>query len=255
MRRADEACTTGRPVLEQLEPRLLLSTLHVDNFPADGTWPGCYTDLQAALADATAGDEVWVAAGTYRPTDTTERSISFEMVGGVALYGGFVGGETSRDQRDWEANETVLSGDIGTPEDNSDNSYHVVRGADDAVLDGFIVTGGCADGEGEDSYGGGMYNSHSSPTVTNCTLVGNSAGDAQYGGGGGMYNYYAYPAVTNCRFIDNWINDVDNGGGGAMYNYCSSPRVVDCAFDYNSVEWWFGGGRGGECATRIPRPW
>jgi hypothetical protein len=206
--------------------------LHVDSNPDDGTWPGCYTDLQAALADATAGDEIWVAAGTYHPTDTTDRSIPFAMVEGVALYGGFVGGETIRGQRNWQVNVTILSGDIGTAGENSDNSRHVVLGADNAVLDGFTITGGSAGGY-VSAHGGGMCNYNASPIVTNCTITGNGAD--WYGGG--MYNESSSPTVTNCTFSGNWASDWQGGGdtegGGGMYNLDSSPLVSDCIFDGN----------------------
>ena len=46
----------------------------------------------------------------------------------MALYGGFVGTETDRSERNWVTNVTILSGDIGVVGDNSDNSYAVVTG-------------------------------------------------------------------------------------------------------------------------------
>jgi hypothetical protein len=77
-----------------------------------------------------------------------------------------------------------------------------------------------------------MYNDNSSPTVTNCTFSGNSAG-----GGGGMCNgYYSSPTVTNCNFIGNGAE----GGGGMFNSYNSSPIVTGCTFSSNSAD--FGGG-------------
>jgi len=195
--------------------------------PWDGTsWSTAYQTVQEGLDDAyLTGKEVWVAAGTYKPTSTTDRTVSFQLKSGVALYGGFNATETVGEQRDWATNVTILSGDIGTPGDSSDNSYHTVVGASNAILDGFTVTDGNANGTGNNVYGGGIYNDNASPTVTNCTFSNNSAS-----GGGGMFNNDSAPTVTNCIFSGNLA-----GWGGAMYNAWSSPTVTECTFYSNSA--------------------
>ena len=96
------------------------------------TWDDALTDLQPALTAAGSGTEIWVAAGTYKPTSGTDRSASFQMKNGVTLYGGFDPsvGDTAFEDRDWEANETILSGDLNGDDgpdfaNNGENSYHV----------------------------------------------------------------------------------------------------------------------------------
>jgi hypothetical protein len=205
---------------------------------ADGSsWTDAYQDLQAALAAANSGEEIWVAKGTYYPTTGTDQAISFALKDGVAIYGGFVGGETSRDARDWTTNVTILSGDIGTKGDASDNSYHVVSSSDvvsTTILDGFTITAGNAP-EGQGS-GGGMSNVKSNPTLTNIIFSDNSAFDY----GGGMSNHNSSPILTNGIFTNNSVGEI--GGGGGMYNTNSSnPILTNVTFSGNSAVNYGGG--------------
>jgi hypothetical protein len=73
------------------------------------TWAAPKT-LQTAIAAAVAGDEIWVAAGIYKPTTTNSRTVFFAMKSGVAVYGGFVGTEGLLTERNIAANATILSG-------------------------------------------------------------------------------------------------------------------------------------------------
>jgi len=238
--------------------------------PEDGkSWETAYSSLQKGIDHAwRSGAEVWVAAGTYRPTPGTERSASFQLRPGVAVYGGFAGTETKRDQRDPAKHVTVLSGDIGKPGDRRDNAYHVLRGADRATLDGFTITGGNANGQSADGKGGGMVNYYGerqrgplgpvtglSPTVTNCVFRDNHAVE-----GGAIYNFdRCTPKLTHCTFEQNWAHNggaiVDRVGvkttlsrcifrsnrarwrGGALYiDYGSRPRITDCTFVHNGTD-------------------
>jgi len=112
------------------------------------TWANAYTDLRSAITAAVATDEIWVAAGTYKPTATTDRTMSFPLKNGVGIYGGFAGTETMRSQANPDANVTTLSGDIGTVNVASDNSYHVVTSdntvTSTGILDGFTISVGRA---------------------------------------------------------------------------------------------------------------
>jgi hypothetical protein len=216
---------------------------YVDHNVQDGnglSWVTAYDDLQDALNEANDGDAIWVAKGTYKPdaNDPNNRSISFDLVEGAGLYGGFDGSETARIERDWTVNETILSGDINQPDDANDNSYHVVVGANDAVLDGFTITLGCASGPAnDDKRGGGMFNSSSSPTVANCIFSYNHATGVSNIAGGGMYNYNCTPEISNCFFVEN-STDIEGGG---MCNYTANASIINCVFVKNEATQYSGG--------------
>ncbi|HEX9869238.1 MAG TPA: right-handed parallel beta-helix repeat-containing protein, partial [Candidatus Tectomicrobia bacterium] len=191
----------------------------------DGSsWSDAFINLQSALTAAGSGDEIWVASGTYQPGD--QRTDSFRLKTGVAIYGGFAATETARDQRDWVEHLSVLSGDIDPSGD--EDSYHVVTGSGanaTAVLDGFTITGGRADADSPHDSGGGIYNDAGSPTLRNVIIKGNLA---SYGGG--IYDLDSSPTLLNALVLDN-----SGADGGGMYNTNSSPWVINVTFSGNGV--------------------
>jgi predicted outer membrane repeat protein len=192
------------------------------------SWVNAYAALETALADAGAdGAEIRVARGTYRLGP--DRSCAFTLRPGVRLYGGYRG-----ETRDPANAPSVLDGN---------GTYHVVIGADGALLDGFTITGGRADGEGYDGKGGGLINYHNarqaapfakvvtgcSMTVRNCIFSGNSATD-----GGAVYSYdRAAPVFENCIFIGNSASN----GGAVLDRVGVTSTFRNCAFEDNSARW------------------
>ncbi|MBL7797428.1 MAG: T9SS type A sorting domain-containing protein [Saprospiraceae bacterium] len=227
------------------------------------SWADAFTDLQQALTAASAGDTIWVAAGVYKPTSTADRSVSFVLNDGVALYGGFAGSETTLNARNFETNKTILSGDIGTPGLTSDNSYHVVRGKGlgaTTVLDGFAIRDGYSYNEFTpvpiDRYGAGMLLEGSTnlldsrPLIQNCVFEHNHSNS-----GGGLCATWSdfdtpeqitspvNPVLRNCTFSRNTAS----ANGGAFHkNSPSAPAdtfiLEDCRFLDNKAYAEKGGG-------------
>ena len=145
-----------------------------------------------------------------------------------------------------------------------DNSYHVVTASDvgaTAVLDGFTITAGNANSRTiPNGYGGGMYITDGSPTLTRCTFSGNEAlsgGGLQSSGkknspsltdcvfrgnradvGGGMSSGGA-PVLLNCKFI---ANTAKNGGG--LYGWADYKSRLAVNYTDSQDSWWAYGGVG-----------
>jgi hypothetical protein len=216
------------------------------------SWADAYNYLQDALHDAKTAVkpiEIRIAQGTYTPDScsavpggTGNRATTFRLINGVAIKGGYAGfGQPDPNARNIDLYKTILSGDLTGNDwpnftNNNENSYHVVMGNgtnDTALLDGFTITAGNAD---EGIYGGGMLTVTGSPTLSNCTFIGNRS--TNYGGG--MYNQNSNPAISQCTFIGNSTTNAQSSGGGIHNHTNSSPSIDHCTFNDNLAN--IGGG-------------
>ncbi|MFC1850344.1 right-handed parallel beta-helix repeat-containing protein [candidate division CSSED10-310 bacterium] len=191
------------------------------------TWSNAFTDLQDALSSAASDAEIWVAAGTYKPTAGDDRSATFIVPEDVSVYGGFNGTETSREQREWLDNETTLSGDLmGDDQDftnNDENVYHVVTGGDHTVLDGFFIIGGNAD-----EYGGGVYAPGVSMNISHCVIHRNYSSRR----GGGIFCRSSIMTLLDCSIVNNIAYD---DGGGFCGEDSDIITITGCTFKDNQA--------------------
>ena len=91
--------------------------------------------------------QLWVAGGSYTPAPPNgNRNLGFTIPSNAAIYGGFAGGEASLALRDFDANRTILSGDLNGDDNtvgNAENSKLIVSFFDEgSLLDGVTVTSG-----------------------------------------------------------------------------------------------------------------
>ena len=210
------------------------------------SWEEAFQTLQEAFdaANGTAGqtDQIWVRAGTYRPSVLTQegdnRSASFSLPGNnTYVYGGFAGTETDLSERQIVMNATILDRFIlaSTPY----YVYHVVQPATSgqgsgARLDGFIIRNGHATGtETNEDRGGGFFAAGGRTVVANCTFESNEASDR----GGGAHSLYSSPIVSYAKFVNCVFhaNTADDGGGLSILGRGIDDAIVNCVFFDNSA--------------------
>jgi hypothetical protein len=235
--------------------------------PDGETWSTAYRDLQAALTKAEsrlgvnkcAQVEVWVAQGTYTPGPSASRDASFVLKDGLAIYGGFAGTETTREQRDSTKYISILSGDLArddavTGGSMKENAYHVVRSqftSASAVLDGVVLEAGYADGPFPDYDGGAIYLKSSGAHFSNVTARNSWA--VQDGGGiyvdqgtptfelvtvsnctaargGGFFHHSAKPVLKTVTVTGCYAN---GGTGGGIFNDSSDAQILDSTVNQN----------------------
>jgi surface protein len=247
----------------------------------DGTsWSNASDDLQLMINQSASSNQIWVAAGTYKPNrlaynlntiSINNRENAFVLKDDVQLYGGFNGTETSLGQRNYKVNKSILSGDLGTLNNTADDTYHVIISANvgnQTLLDGFTITKGNANGSQNStitvngrsfaqSRGGGMCNGSSSATITNCTFTENTGTYA-----GAMYNDSSPVSISNSNFSTNqatancagimnissnaviinssFTKNTSGAWGGALLNDNSAATISGCTFIEN-----YAGNRGG----------
>ncbi|RZA00603.1 MAG: T9SS type A sorting domain-containing protein [Sphingobacteriaceae bacterium] len=219
-----------------------------------------WTDAMGEFADAlkiakTFGDvdQIWVGEGTYHPLyspadnnfgNNADRNNAFLLVKDVKIYGGFAGTETTTKQRDtlhW-ANKSILSGDLGIIDNNTDNAYHVVIAVGDmgrATLNGFTITKGNAGGGNEQNitvngqslrsyFFGGLLLNGASPELTNLSITENNA---QNGGGGIGITLAARPTIKNSIISGN----SSSLSGGGVYINATSPTFINVIISGNNA--------------------
>jgi hypothetical protein len=214
------------------------------------SWANAYPTLKAALDEAngnTSITEIRVAKGTYYPTGDqigTDRNAAFGIYRrNLSILGGYPTGGVG--PRNWDANPTILSGEINNPSDQKDNSYHVVVVAGqllpatgDLTIEGFRVHWGRADGGGaENTYNGQAIKRNAGGgiaivgqgdarwiRVRNCVVSGNYAGDV----GAGVYANNSYISLIGSLISGNYANYC---GGVFVYTTEAIPfrmNITNC---------------------------
>lgn len=265
------ALAPAAPAHAQSVTIIYVDAANGDDNNTGNSWNQAFANLQTAISATTSltgSAQIWVAAGTYYPdqgtgqTDNARTSL-FRLRNNVAIYGGFVGGETALSERDPSANVTILSGDLqqdDTPNfgNNGDNAYHVVLSDENdqtAILDGFTITGGNANGTATNARAGGIFVQDSTARFASLIVTGNSA----LATGGGVYNKSSEAQFTNIivtanrtdgigggvvnesshgTFVATVIsnNRANGGSGGGVFNIDSSPRFINTMILSNTAE-------------------
>lgn len=146
---------------------------------ADGSdWANAYTELTTALSQASAGDTILVADGTYYPTDDLTEEKSFLIKNGVCLLGGFPATGGTKEERDLVGLNTILSGFIGEGGGGSEKSYNVVRiesATTSSCIDGFTIMHGEADGPAAENKQGGAIFCEGTILIDNVKMINNDS--------------------------------------------------------------------------------
>ncbi|HEY3411684.1 MAG TPA: right-handed parallel beta-helix repeat-containing protein [Armatimonadota bacterium] len=247
------------------------SVLRVDSrstaaSPDGLTWTSAFPTVQAALNKSIAGDEVWVAAGTY-----TE-SVAIPV--GVSLLGGFADTEATGSARDPVGNKTILMGPgiSSAPSASATVVMLPMAATPETMVDGFTITNGggkavqiasqsgaCSGRDGGgwrkvylEFRGGAVMVPGGSPTITNNVITGNSTAHSamtgsvschsvayyyQAGDGGGIY----VAAGASPYIAGNIISNNAGQHGGGVYCVGSSPVLTDNIVSGNTAVFTGGG--------------
>ncbi|MGB0424939.1 MAG: choice-of-anchor Q domain-containing protein, partial [Flavobacteriales bacterium] len=218
----------GRFTIRVEEPELPVvpGVVYVDHEATgnnDGSsWENAFTDLQDGIALVGTNESIWIAEGTYHPSSTNDPSERFLIPDASNVHGGFAGNEFLLDQREYGNNKTVLSAEIGDPNDQTDNSTYLIalsNGNIGIALDRVTISdvGPSSDRVLE------IYNDNA--LVTDVELVNNNdEGNTVIARG------------EDTRMINCLIHNCGNGGtGGIIYSGLEShTELINCTITNNS---------------------
>ncbi len=188
-----------RPPMKTPLVTMILAALTAPSAAATIQVPEDHPTIPQAVQAASDGDLILVGPGTwpqsvnYRGRDITIRSTDGPEV-------------------------TFINADPG-------RACVIIAQGEDAVLEGFTISGGSGMPYLGSVAGGGIYIESSSPLIRNCIITGNSADF-----GGGMHIATGNPVVEQCVFSNN--SSMSNGGGVRIHDDCF-PTFTDCTFTGN----------------------
>ena len=191
------------------------------------SWTNAFTSLQSAITQATDGDEIWIAGGTYKPSSAERNKYFTVNKPNLKIYGGFAGTETQVSDRILGANETILSGDVAGDDNNiatfADNYFNTTRNNDntyriilitafgnDLLLDGLTISD-AHNNANAGTIGAAIHKNKtiSKLTVKNCIIKDNLCRNGNAGisvefelnnNGSGTPGELS---IENCKFINN----------------------------------------------------
>jgi hypothetical protein len=224
---------------------------------ADGdglSWDTAFQQVQpaidaAAVWAACCGTpcQVWIARGTYFVYESSVHD-TIDLADRVQLYGSFSKQEGDPDERDIEANPTILDGRAGP--DSEDRVYHVVSAVPshedevfmDVILDGLTITQGAAGGEissWDASCAGMIWAIEGKLVVRKCTFTSN---ESIQGGSGACYSGAPTGALSvvmeDCLFEGNmgWMEGDLSYGGALKTAFLQEISINRCIFFKNTAD-------------------
>jgi len=185
----------------------------------------CYSSVQAAVDAAAPGGEILVASGVY--SDIHQRQGITQVVY-ISMTVTIRGGYTTTN---WTTPYPLSQ--PTTLDAQGQGRVLYITGNISPTIEGLRITGGNATGLGPLGLyaGGGICNWQSDPTLTNCTVISNTAHL-----GGGIYNHGGTVNVGNRTISD---NSAIYGGVG-IDNYGGTANVSNSTISDNSAI--YGGG-------------
>ncbi len=180
-----------------------------------------YLEYASAMA-SNMTTKIWVKAGTYYG-DVDNDNGAFMIYKRNKVYGGFAGNEGpdfNLDDRDIEANPTILDGQgVRRVLYQADN----ITTTETAVWDGFTIQNGYAASGGGASIGGNMR-------FENCKIMNNHSD----GFGGGVHINSPYYSGSKVYFINCLFENNSGSMGGALCDMIGAT-IQDCRFTNNTV--------------------
>ena len=214
------------------------------------------TDLGEALKACVTADKLYLAAGTYTPTQyaggSSDADKTFLLTQNVRIYGGYPENPKAGDVADPAVNKTILSGN----ESSTRHVFVIAAPKDDDYsiqINGITVRGGCNTStsagtnklNGEyffTGYGAGVYVLGSKVKFTNCFIKDNKS--AKFACGMFSTNN-SYVEMEHCEITDNMVESgnaagIHNAGTmilrncGIRRNGCTKSSLVGGFYNYDT---------------------